>query len=116
MLIIQNDTGNKFSPTVIAAAVTGREKKNLPTHVPVNICDTEGVAALPKGSIILLEQIRTIDKRRLTNRVGKISEEQMRSVEHAIDVSFCKDWRDSNNETNRKNRSPDFNKQRSDEN
>ena len=82
VLILQNDTGNKFSPTIIVAAITGRQKKNLPTHVTVNI------PALPKDSIVLLEQIRTIDKRRLSEYVTSLSSSQMKSTEQAIDVSL----------------------------
>lgn len=82
VLIVQNDTGNKFSPTVIVAAITGRQKKNLPTHVPVNIPE------LPKDSIVLLEQIRTIDKQRLSEYVACISNFQMKEVEQAIDISL----------------------------
>lgn len=82
VLILQNDAGNKFSPTVIIAAITGRQKKNLPTHVPVNIPE------LPKDSMILLEQIRTIDKQRLAEYVACISNSQMKEVEQAIDISL----------------------------
>ena len=82
VLILQNDTGNKFSPTVIVAAITGRQKKNLPTHAPVNI------PALPKDSIILLEQIRTIDKQRLCEKVTHLTNAQMKKVEQAIEVSL----------------------------
>ena len=82
VLILQNDTGNKFSPTVIVAAITGRQKKNLPTHVTVNI------PALPKDSIVLLEQIRTIDKQRLSEYVSSLTNAQMKKVEQAIDVSL----------------------------
>lgn len=82
VLILQNDTGNKFSPTVIVAAITGRQKKNLPTHVPVNISE------LPKDSIVLLEQIRTIDKQRLAEYVARLSNAQMKKIEQAIDISL----------------------------
>ena len=86
VLIVQNDTGNKFSPTVIVAAITGKQKKNLPTHVPVNI------PALPKDSIVLLEQIRTIDKQRLAEYVTHISASQMKKIEQAVEVSLGMDY------------------------
>ena len=70
VLILQNNTGNRYSPTVIAAAVTSRGKKPaLPTHVQL-----EGVRGLRAGSIVLLEQLRTLDKSRLLRRVGMISQ------------------------------------------
>lgn len=69
VLIIQNDIGNKASPTVIIAAITSRKKKlRMPTHVPIKM--EEG--RLPKNSMVMLEQIRTIDKSRLSNYVGRI--------------------------------------------
>ena len=86
VLILQNDTGNKFSPTVIVAAITGKQKKNLPTHVPVNI------PALPKDSIVLLEQIRTIDKQRLAEYVTRLNNSQMKKVEQAVEVSLGMDY------------------------
>ena len=86
VLILQNDTGNKFSPTVIVAAITGKQKKNLPTHVPVNI------PALPQNSIVLLEQIRTIDKQRIAEYVSRINNAQMKKVEQAIDISLGMDY------------------------
>jgi mRNA interferase MazF len=81
-LCIQNDTGNKYSPTIIIAPITGQIKKQLPTHVPLQLVE------LPQDSIILLEQIRTIDKSRIGSYVGKVSEAQMQKVEQAIDVSL----------------------------
>ena len=75
VLIIQNDIGNRHSPTVIAAAITSRQDKNrLPTHIGVraNRC------GLAKDSIVLTEQIRTLDKRRLRERAGRIPEDDMR--------------------------------------
>ncbi|MBQ1183339.1 MAG: type II toxin-antitoxin system PemK/MazF family toxin, partial [Clostridia bacterium] len=69
VLIVQNDVGNKFSPTVIAAAITSqRDKTNLPTHIKV---DADG-CGLSKDSIVLLEQIRTIDKQRLKEKMGSL--------------------------------------------
>ncbi len=85
VLIVQNDVGNKYSPTVIAAAITSRMGKNkLPTHIDV---PGEGVG-LAKDSVILLEQIRTLDKRRLKEKMGHLDEQTMRGVNNAIQVSF----------------------------
>ena len=83
VLIIQNDIGNKHSPTTIVAAITSRQTKaKLPTHVEV------AVDGLTKDSIVLLEQIRTIDKNRLTDYVGRLDKETMGKVDKAIVVSF----------------------------
>jgi len=83
VLVIQNDTGNKFSPTIIVAAITSKsEKAQLPTHVIVH---AEGLAT---ESVVLLEQIRTIDKRRLIRFSGKLDKAAMGQVDHAIIVSF----------------------------
>lgn len=85
VLIVQNDVGNKYSPTVIAAAITSRMgKAKLPTHIDV---PGEGVG-LSRDSVILLEQIRTIDKRRLKEKMGHLDEATMQSVNGAIQVSF----------------------------
>ena len=85
VLIIQNDVGNKYSPTVIAAAITSqRDKTKLPTHISV---DADG-CGLAKDSIVLLEQVRTIDKRRLKERMGALDGQDMGKVDHAISVSF----------------------------
>jgi len=82
VLILQNDTGNKHSPTTVVAAITSSQKKSLPTHVPViNF-------ALSKDSIVLLEQIRTIDKHRLDEYVTQLSSKQMKEVDKAIEVSL----------------------------
>lgn len=85
VLIVQNDVGNKHSPTVIAAAITSKMgKAKLPTHI-----DVPGVGVgLSKDSVILLEQIRTIDKARLKEKMGHLDEETMRGVNNAISVSF----------------------------
>ncbi len=85
VLIVQNDIGNRYSPTVIAAAITSRlGKTKLPTHI-----DLVGAnAGLAKDSIILLEQIRTIDKRRLKEKMGHVDEGTMARVNNAIGVSF----------------------------
>ena len=72
VLIIQNNRGNQHSPTVIVAAITSQPKTKLPTHVPIN-----GISGLEKESFVLLEQIRTVDKRRLDDYVGRLNREQM---------------------------------------
>ncbi len=85
VLIIQNDVGNKYSPTVIAAAITSRiNKAKMPTHIEL-CAQTFG---LSKDSVILLEQIRTLDKRRLRERIGKLDTPMMVSVDKALYVSF----------------------------
>ena len=85
VLIVQNDIGNRYSPTVIAAAITSRiSKTKLPTHIDVPGEDT----GLAKDSIILLEQIRTIDKRRLKEKMGHLDDKTLSSVNSAIEVSF----------------------------
>ena len=85
VLIVQNDVGNKFSPTVIAAAITSQTgKARLPTHIELNAQSV----GLSRDSVILLEQIRTIDKSRLRERMGKLDENTMTKVDNAIAVSF----------------------------
>lgn len=85
VLIIQNDIGNKYSPTVIAAAITSqRDKTKLPTHIQVN-ADGCGLA---KDSIVLLEQVRTIDKQRLKEKMGSLDNSSMDRVNQALSVSF----------------------------
>ena len=85
VLIIQNDVGNRYSPTVIAAAITSRMgKTRLPTHIDI-YADKVG---LSKDSVILLEQIRTLDKQRLKERMGSLGLETMDMVNHALSVSF----------------------------
>ena len=85
VLIIQNDVGNRYSPTVIAAAITSRMgKTRLPTHIDI-YADKAGLA---KDSVILLEQIRTLDKRRLKEKMGHLDESIMQRVDNAIAVSF----------------------------
>lgn len=84
VLIVQNDIGNKYSPTVIAAAITSQTGKNrLPTHI-----DVTASSGLAKDSVILLEQIRTIDKRRLKEKMGHLDDDVMSRVNEAISVSF----------------------------
>ena len=85
VLIVQNDTGNKHSPTVIAAAITSQTgKARLPTLIEL---DAQSVG-LSRNSVILLEQIRTIDKSRLRERMGKLDDTTMTKVDNAIAVSF----------------------------
>ncbi len=85
VLIIQNDVGNRYSPTVIAAAITSRMgKTRLPTHIDI-YADKAGLA---KDSVILLEQIRTLDKRRLKEKMGHLDDSMMHAVNTAIAVSF----------------------------
>ena len=85
VLIIQNDVGNRYSPTVIAAAITSRMGKNrLPTHIDIH-ADKVGLA---KDSVVLLEQIRTLDKRRLKEKMGHLDDSMMNAVNTAIAVSF----------------------------
>ena len=85
VLIVQNDVGNKYSPTVIAAAITSKTSKSkLPTHIEV-YADKYGLA---KDSVILLEQIRTIDKTRLKEKMGHLDDYVMNQVNDAITVSF----------------------------
>lgn len=85
VLIVQNDTGNKHSPTVIAAAITSQTNKaKLPTHIELS----GRSVGLTKDSVVLLEQIRTIDKRRLREHMGRLDEDMMNRVDDAIAVSF----------------------------
>lgn len=85
VLIVQNDVGNRYSPTVIAAAITSRTAKtHLPTHIDIQ-ADQVGLA---KDSVVLLEQIRTIDKQRLKEKMGHLDEGTMSEINSAIAVSF----------------------------
>ena len=85
VLVIQNDVGNRYSPTVIVLAVTGQvNKARLPTHVPV----LAGENGLQKDSVILAEQLRTLDKRRLRERIGSIGPEIMEQVSQALRISL----------------------------
>lgn len=85
VLIVQNDVGNRFSPTVIAAAITSqREKTKLPTHIDIASVG----CGLAKDSVVLLEQIRTIDKKRLKERMGMLDDGYMYRVDNALSVSF----------------------------
>ena len=85
VLIVQNDTGNRHSPTVIAAAITSQTgKAKLPTHISL----AARQFGLPKDSVVLLEQIRTLDKKRLREKMGHVEERVMEKVDLAIAVSF----------------------------
>lgn len=84
ILIVQNDIGNKYSPTVIVAAITSQmEKAKLPTHIEVG---TE--YGLAKNSVVLLEQIRTIDKRRLQEKIGEVDQFKMNQINQAMYISL----------------------------
>lgn len=85
VLVIQNDVGNRYSPTVIVLAVTGQlNKAKLPTHVSVAAQGN----GLQKDSVVLAEQIRTLDKRRLKERIGCLTQEQMAQVSDALKISL----------------------------
>lgn len=85
VLIVQNDVGNKYSPTVIAVAITSQvNKSKLPTHIELNSQNY----GLSKDSVILAEQVRTIDKTRLKDRIGHIDDSLMNKVNEALGVSF----------------------------
>ncbi|WP_419196110.1 type II toxin-antitoxin system PemK/MazF family toxin [Caproiciproducens galactitolivorans] len=95
VLIVQNDVGNRFSPTVIAAAITSqRAKANLPTHIMLN-AQTTGLA---KDSVVLLEQVRTIDKHRLKERMGRLDNTCMSQVDQALSISFGLDLEEEQRE------------------
>ena len=84
MLIIQNDIGNRFSPTVIVAAITAQiQKAKLPTHVEIDA----KTYRLDRDSVILLEQIRTIDKQRLTDKITHLDDELMARVNEGLSIS-----------------------------
>ena len=85
VLIVQNDVGNKYSPTVIAAAITSQQDKTrMPTHINVN----GDACGLSKDSVVLLEQVRTIDKQRLKEKMGNLSTSDMNKINKARTVSF----------------------------
>lgn len=85
ILIVQNDVGNRYSPTVIAAAITSKsDKTNLPTHIGIKA----GQGGLARDSVVLLEQIRTLDKRRLREHAGCIDRETQQKVDEALGISF----------------------------
>lgn len=85
VLVIQNDIGNKYSPTVIVAAITSQiNKAKLPTHVELEALSY----GITKNSVILMEQIRTIDKKRLKEKIGHLSDELMKQADIAMQISF----------------------------
>lgn len=85
VLIIQNDVGNKYSPTVIATAITSQiNKAKMPTHIELDANEY----GLSKDSVVLAEQIRTIDKRRLKEKIGHLDDELMTRVNEALEISF----------------------------
>ena len=85
VLIVQNDVGNKYSPTVIAAAITSQQyKSDLPTHINLSAASS----GLAKDSIVLLEQVRTLDKKRLREKMGILDETDMLRVDRALSVSL----------------------------
>lgn len=85
VLVVQNDIGNRYSPTVIIVAITSQiNKAKLPTHVEIKSSDY----GLPKDSVLLLEQIRTIDKRRLEEKIGHVTDDIMEKVNEALLVSL----------------------------
>ncbi len=85
VLILQNDIGNKYSPTTIVAAITSKIKKaKLPTHVELDSSNFD----LEKDSVILLEQVRTIDKRRLKEKIARLDEETRREIDQALQISL----------------------------
>ena len=84
VLVVQNDVGNKYSPTIIVAAITSKNKTKLPTHV---MLEAEG-CGLSRNSVVLLEQLRTIDKTRLKERIGTIDKTRLPEVNEALSVSL----------------------------
>lgn len=85
VLIIQNDVGNKYSPTVIATAITSQiNKAKMPTHIELDANEY----GLSKDSVVLAEQIRTIDKKRLKEKIGHLDDELMNKVNQALEISF----------------------------
>ena len=85
VLVVQNDIGNKYSPTVIAAAITSQiNKAKLPTHIELSANEF----GLPKDSVVLLEQIRTLDKRRLKEKIGALTPTTMQKVNVALMISL----------------------------
>jgi len=85
VLVIQNNVGNKYSPTIIVAAVTSQlSKAKIPTHVELSSLEY----GLPKDSVVLLEQLRTLDKRRLRDKIGMVDSYKMRMIDNALLVSL----------------------------
>lgn len=86
VLIVQNDIGNRYSPTTIVAAITSQEKKSIPTHVNIFKDDING---LKNDSTVLLEQIRMIDKSRIKTKIGKLNQEDLDNIIDAIKISLA---------------------------
>lgn len=85
VLVVQNDIGNRFSPTIIVAAITAQiQKAKLPTHVEIK-ADVHG---FERDSVILLEQIRTLDKQRLTDKITIVDDKMMAKIDHALEISL----------------------------
>lgn len=85
VLIIQNDIGNKYAPTVIVTAITSQlTKAKMPTHVELPASQSN----LPKDSVALLEQVRTLDKRRMKNKITTLTDEKMKEINRALLISF----------------------------
>lgn len=85
VLIVQNDVGNRHSPTVIAAAITSqKDKAKLPTHIAIDAAN----CGLTQNSVVLLEQIRTLDKKRLKEKMGALDNSSMNRVDSALSISF----------------------------
>lgn len=85
VLVVQNDIGNKYSPTIIAAAITSQmNKAKLPTHIELSAADF----GLQKDSVVLLEQIRTLDKRRIKEKIGELPEDLMKKVNDGLLISL----------------------------
>lgn len=91
VLVVQNNVGNKHSPTIVVAAITSKAttKANLPTHIRL-----AAVSGLEKDSLVLLEQIRTIDRRRLREYIGRLDEKKMKQIDSALAVSIGIDGKD----------------------
>lgn len=85
VLIVQNDVGNKYSPTVICAAITSKEKRNLPTHVNINRNEYNG---LKVDSTILMEQLKTIDKSRIKRKIGYLNQNDINDAMNALKISL----------------------------
>ena len=85
VLVVQNDIGNRYSPTVIVSAVTSSQSKSkLPTHIDI----PQGLGGLDKDSVVLLEQIRTLDKRRLKDKIGELGDAEMQKVNEGLLISL----------------------------
>ena len=85
VLVVQNDVGNRYSPTVIAAAITSQiNKAKLPTHIEIDAVEY----GLSRDSVVLLEQVRTIDKKRLKEKIGHLDDYMMTAVNDALEISF----------------------------